>query len=180
MFISSKEVMMKFVSTALLFALVMNSNTLLARRVSGSQDAKWKQIIVLQSTRSDVEKLFGKSKYQGYSVSYDVEEDHLNIEYAGFNFCDGKEFGWNVSEWTVVEITYRPHQVSQFSSLNLDLTRFKKVRESPCCPDLITYINNEEGVAYTVNPSGTLNNIRYFPSSQYDHLRCGKQPQEPS
>jgi hypothetical protein len=144
-----------------------------AAQAAASSDAAWKEIIVLQSTRDDVERLLGKSKCRGYDAAYNLEEGHIDIEYSAFNFCEqGKEFGWNVSEWTVVEVSYRPNNPPRFSSLKLDLTRFKRARENPCCPDIITYRNVEEGVAYTVNLEGTLHTIEYFPSSRNDDLRC--------
>jgi hypothetical protein len=136
-------------------------------------DDVWKQIVVLQSTRSDVERLLGKSKDEGYYVSYDLEEGHLSIDYAGFNFCrDAEGVGWNVSEWTAVEVTYHLDNPLRFSSLKIDLKRFRKVRESPHSPDMISYINDAKGIAYVVNYEGRLIKIRYFPSSQYDSLRC--------
>lgn len=171
---------MRFLSIALFFILNIASNNLLAHKSSEAQETRWKQIVVLRSARDDVERLLGKSQSPGYDGVYHLKEGHLFVLYTALNFCEyGKDFGWNVPEGTVVEVTFRPDPMPQFSTLNLDLKRFKEVRESPCCPDLITFRNDEEGVAYTVNPSGTLNTIEYFPSSQYDHLRCRKQSGTP-
>lgn len=141
---------------------------------NSKEDAAWKKIVLLQSTRSDVERLLGKSKSQGYVAAYDLEDGHLFIQYSPWNYCDHeKDFDWNVPKWTVLEIAYSPYKLPRFSSLKIDLKRFQKVRENPCCPDLITYRNAEEGVAYTVlEPDGKLNRIDYFPSSRYDYLRC--------
>lgn len=164
---------------ALFFILVLTSSVLHAQKISGSQETKWKQIVVLQSTRNDVERLLGKSRYQGHAVSYDLEDGHLNIEYTAFNFCEGgNNFGWSVPEWTVINVTFAPYRAPQFSALNLNLKQFRKVRENPCCPDLMTYVNDVEGVSYTTYLGGILNTIEYFPSSQYNHLRCRKQPKE--
>ena len=142
-----------------------------------AQEPKWRQIVVLTSTRMDVERLLGKSRSSGFDGVYDFEEGHLFVEYTIFNFCEnGKTFGWNVRKETVTGIVFSPRHGPLFSSLNLDLKRFTTVQESPCCPDLISYINKEEGVAYVVNPDGTVNAIRSFPSSQQDQLRCGTKP----
>jgi hypothetical protein len=173
-----KELMMSLISTAMFFVLVA-SNVLPSQKVGEAQEPGWKQVVVLKSTRSDVESLLGGSRYQGYDVSYDLEKGHLFIEYSTINFCEeGESFGWNVSEWTVIEVSYRPLDPPPLSSLNLDLARFRKERENPCCPDLITYINDDEGVAYTVSSDGILNDIRYFPSSRYNNLRCSEQSEE--
>lgn len=170
---------MRVIGIALFFTLLMSSNLMSAQKMGKARDgeqAKWKQIAVLRSTRSDVERLLGKSESQGYTVTYDLEDAHLFINYAMFNFCEKKnKFGWNVPEWTVTEVTYSAYHPFQFSSLKLNLKRFRKIRENPCCPELITYVSDEDGVAYTLNPEGTLNNIRYFPSSRYDYLLCSKQ-----
>ena len=62
----------------------------------------------------------------------------------------------------------------KLSDLNLDLKKFRKKRESPDVPDLISYINDEQGVDYTFEPDDTLNEVRYFPARRYDALRCKK------
>lgn len=169
---------MRITGLTLFFVLLISQNALPLQksgRAQGEQE-KWKQIAVLRSERSDVERLLGKSKYQGYMVSYDLEEGHLNIEYALYNFCEKRnKYGWNVSEWTVTGITYSPYSAPKFSSLKLNLKGFRKIRENLCCPEMLTYVSDEQGVAYTLNPEGTLNNTRYFPSSSYDYLLCSKQ-----
>jgi hypothetical protein len=166
---------MRFTCLTLLSVLALTSRVLPAKMCVTIKEDKWRQIAVLQSTRSDVERLFGKSKYEGYSVAYDLEEGRLDVEYSGFNFCaQGQGAGWNVSEWTVVEVTYHFNKPPRFSSMNLDLTRFKKVRESPHSPDMISYVNNGEGIAYVVSSEGELIEIRYFPPVQYNNLRCRK------
>jgi H2-forming N5,N10-methylenetetrahydromethanopterin dehydrogenase-like enzyme len=143
---------------------------------SVAQGAMWKQIVILKSSRLDVERFLGRSNSPGFDGVYDLEEGHLFVMYTPFNFCEnGRTIGWNVREDTVIEISFTPNHVPLFSSLKLELEKFKAVQESPCCPDIISYVNEEEGVAYVVNPDGTLNQVRYFPSSQHDRLLCGKQ-----
>jgi hypothetical protein len=169
---------MRITGITLFFVLLISSNALPLRksvRAQGEQE-KWKQIVVLRSSRSDVERLLGESKYKGYDVAYDLEDGHLDIAYAIFNFCEKRnKFGWKVPEWTVTEVNYSPYRAPQFSSLKLNLKGFRKIRENPCCPEMITYVSQEQGIGYTLNPEGTLNNIRYFPSSRYDYLLCSKQ-----
>lgn len=167
---------MRFVNITLFLALIVGSDALPAKIGISTQEAKWKQITIMQSTRDDVEKLLGKSEDKGYYVAYNLAEGHLSIDYSVFNFCKddrgGEVVGWNVSKWTVINLSFSPNPMPQFSSLNLNLALFRKVQENPCCPDLLTFRNEEEGVAYTVNPNGTLNTIEYFPSSQYDNFHC--------
>lgn len=169
---------MRITTIALFFVLLISSNALPLQKSSRAQGekAKWKQIAVLRSTRSDVERLLGKADSEGYTVAYDLEEGHLFVDYAIYDFCDERnEYGWNVPQWAVTELSYSPYRAPKFSSLKLNLKGFRKIRENPCCPEMITYISDEEGVAYTLNPERTLHNIRYFPSSRYNYLLCRKQ-----
>ena len=136
---------------------------------------KWKQINLMRSTRIDVERLLGHSKYRGYSAWYKVDDGVVHIEYYPFNSCTQPGADFNVRRWTVVEITYEPDKPSKLADLNLDLTKFKKVNESPDVPDLTSYVNEEEGVDYTFAADETLNNVRYFPGKRHDGLRCRKQ-----
>ena len=45
---------------------------------------------------------------------------------------------------------------------------------NPGVPDLVSYFDDEKGAEYTVDSKGRLNNVRYFPGSRYDNLRCSK------
>src|SRR5687768_203895 len=63
---------------------------------------KWKQIRLISSTRSDVEKLLGTSKFRGYYAPYEVEDGLLRIEYYPFNSCAHADADLRVPEWTVV------------------------------------------------------------------------------
>lgn len=172
---------MRIVIAALFFALVAAPKVLLAQNTGGTDGDKWKQIVVLQSTREDVERLFGKSRNTGYGVVYDLEGSRLEIDYNVFNNCERGDFckpgidcGWFVPEWTVLEVNYSPDPAPKFSSLNLDLTGFKKDFDTH---SHVIYTSNEEGVSYTVYiPRGTLSSIRYFPSSRFDHLLCPEKP----
>jgi hypothetical protein len=136
-----------------------------------------KKVLLLQSTRADVEKLFGKPIGQHYDVTYDLVDGTLYIEYYGNDHCTpryGLAADWDIPEWTVTEITYRPHRPPKFDASKLNLKAFQKARLNPEVPDLVSYVNDQQGVEYTVELNGTLNNVRYFPGSSYDRLRCPK------
>jgi hypothetical protein len=130
---------MKFVNWALICALSITLTGSAANR----QEAKWRQITVLQATRSDVERLLGAAEDQGYVATYPLKEGSVTID-----------------------------DPPKFSSLKLDLTKFRKEQAGPHTPDLISYLNDELGVVYTVDADGSLHDITYFPPSRYDHLRC--------
>jgi len=41
----------------------------------------WRKIVLMRSTREDVERLLGRSQYRGYSAIYTVENGTLQVEY---------------------------------------------------------------------------------------------------
>jgi hypothetical protein len=136
----------------------------------------WKRIELLRSTRTEVEKLVGESKSKAYVVTYPVDGGDLDVEYYSFDRCKPR-YGYDgfldIPEWTVIEFTYIPDNPPQFATLKLDLRKFRKVRESPHVPDMISYVNDEEGIDYTFEGDGTtLQSIRYFSAKRFDKVRC--------
>jgi hypothetical protein len=149
-----------------LFAPVAGNNTVVT-------EPKWRQIVLMRSTRDYVERLLGRSQYRGYSASYRVEDGMLFVQYYPFNFCAYPGADLRVRRWTVVEITHEPDNPPKLADLNLDLKKFRKVRESPDAPDLISYVNDEDGVDHTFQDDELID-VRYFPARRYDALRCKK------
>ena len=144
-------------------------------RSTAAEAPKWKQIRLMSSTRTDVEKLLGESKFRGYFGMYEVEDGVLHVDYYPFDACTEADADLRVPQWTVVEITYEPSNRVTLVDLKLDLKKFRKRRESPDVPDLISYVNEKEGVAYTIDSNdNTLNSVRYFPGKRYEGLRCKK------
>ena len=139
-------------------------------------ETDWRhKIILFQSTRTDVEKLLGKPIGQYYGVTYKLNDGVLYLDYYGFDHCKaryGLDADWDLPEWTVTEIEYRPDHGPKLASLRLSLETFRKEYESPEVPDLVSYINDEEGVDYTFNANRKLNSVRYFPGPRYDKFRC--------
>jgi len=145
----------------------------LAPRNTVATRPKWRQIVLMRSTREDVERLLGQSKNRGFLASYRVKGGTLDVEYYPFHFCTpAPDADLRVHRWTVVEITYEPDNPPTLADLKLDLKKFRKVRESVHVPELVSYLNDEEGVDYTFQGDGTLYNIRYFPGRHFDTLRC--------
>lgn len=162
--------------TPLVLTLMLTFVALFAQAGStAAPPPKWKQIRLMRSTRNDVEKLLGRSKYRGYSALYDLEDGVLHIEYYPFNSCTQTGADLRVRRWTVVEIIFEPDNPAKLADLNLDLKKFRQVKESPDVPDLVSYLHEEDGVDYTFDTNdNTLNNVRYFPGKRYDRLRCKK------
>lgn len=141
-----------------------------------SAEPKWRKIVLMRSTREDVEKLLGQSEYRGFDASYTVEDGMLSVTYYPFSHCAEPGADLNVPQWTVVELTYEPDNPQRLADLHLDLKRFRKKHESFDVPDLISYVNNKEGVDYTFQADNTLSSVRYFPGRRYDSFRCQKEP----
>ncbi len=147
--------------------------------ISQFEKASWRRkVLMLQSNRTDVEKLFGKpSSGQGYLVSYKLNDGMLDLEYYPFDHCkssDGTSAYLNVPEWTVSEMDFRPNHQPTISSLGLSLNQLRRARLNPDLPQLISYLDDKEGIEYTVASDLTLNNVRYFPGARYDSFRCSK------
>lgn len=141
------------------------------------QDGAWREIQLLRSKPADVEKLLGQpSRSSGYVRLYSLQNYELWINYYPFDHCRpsyGKIGEWNIPEWTVTEVFYVPAGAVAFSSLKVNTKEFRKAHESPHVPDMISYVNDREGVDYTLDSDGqTLHSIRYFPSLRYQRLRC--------
>ena len=139
----------------------------------------WRQkVLVIQSTRADVEKVFGNpSSGQGYFVSYKVDDGMLDLEYYPFDHCkpsDGVPADLNLPKWTVTEIEFRPDAQPTIVSLGLNLKHLREARMNPHVPQLMSYFDDKEGVEYTVDAQARLNSVRYFPGSRYNSLRCRK------
>ena len=141
-------------------------------------NAEWFQkIILFRSTKSDVEKLLGKPVGANYGVTYKLPDGILYIDYYDFDHCksrDGFDADWNLPEWTVTEIEFRPDADVAFASLQLSLKRFRKAHLNSGVPDLVSYVDDKEGIEYTVESDGTLSSIRYFSGSRHEKFRCTK------
>lgn len=138
-------------------------------------EPRWRQIVLMRSTREDVERLLGRSKYRGYGAFYKVEDGRVHVKYYPFKYCESRPGAdLRVRRWTVVEVTHEPDNPPTLADLKLDPKKFRTVRESPHVPDIISYINDDEGVAYTFQADDTLNDVRYFPARRYEALRCKK------
>ena len=137
----------------------------------------WRQkILLLQSTRGDVEKLFGRPIGERNGGTYKLKDGILYVDYYEFDYCKPRdEFhtDWNVPEWTVIEIEFLPDRQRTVASLHLNLKPLRTAHLNPDLPDFLSYIDDTDGIEYTVDESThTLNSVRYFPGSRHDALRC--------
>lgn len=71
--------------------------------LSYAKEPKWRQIVLLRSTRDDVERLLGQPRYEGYYTSFKVEGGQLSIEYNPLDFCTSSDAYLKVRRWTDVK-----------------------------------------------------------------------------
>lgn len=132
-------------------------------------------IHVLKTTRAELAQKFNDYSGNNSTVSYHLPNGTLFVNYYDSDHCrssDGLEAEWNVPQETVVETLFHPNQHPKIEELHLDLSRFRTERESPHVPELISYIDDVEGVDYTFAPTGELVTVRYFAGKKYDSQRC--------
>jgi hypothetical protein len=169
------KILTRVFMSAIILSLITASHFSLFARIGVGQNSTWQGVVILRSTRADVEKIMGKGEEHASIVYYPIKDGSLHVEYSDGPCKPGQFRGWKVPEGTAIELVYTPFKSPPtFSSLHVDLAKFRTVRESPDVPDLITYKNDDEGVAYTVQLDGTVSEIRYFPSAKYDKIRCSR------
>lgn len=136
------------------------------------QQAGWRGILPLHSTRSDVERLIGPPMRPG-GITYDLRTERVNVAYSQGGCETGEE--WNVPSGTVTMITIYPQTKVMLSDLEIDLNRFHKFLD-PHIGDSI-FTNEAEGMSLRTASSGEVISIQYFPQTNDDHLRCSTAPQ---
>ncbi|HEU4837635.1 MAG TPA: hypothetical protein VFS90_24610 [Pyrinomonadaceae bacterium] len=154
---------MKIVTMLLLVFMIVTQ-----RHDTNRQD--WRQIVPLQSTRADVERLLGSTK-EVYFAIYKLKEGSLFIEYSSGPCRPGRKGGWNVPENVVVSVSFSPKHGKRISSLKLDPNKFRKVIDQHV-GGIVYYINDDEGIMYQVQ-SGKVDTIEYGPAKKHEHLYCG-------
>ena len=138
-----------------------------------AQMAAWENIKVIASSRADVRRILGQADAGSISEIYSVKDGTIDVDYSYGKCTDKLNSGWDIPEDVVVAYRFIPLTNIKFSTLKLKHRNFKTIRESPDVPDLVTYINREEGVRYVVDkPTDLLETIGFFPSTRYDRLRC--------
>jgi hypothetical protein len=131
-------------------------------------------ITLLRTTRFDLEAKYPNSDQRAVGT-YVLPDGILLVDFYEFDRCKpsyGLKPTWDVPKWAVEEYTFIPTTPPMFNDFHLDPIHFRTERESPHVPDLISYINDIEGVDYTFNPDGTLNQVRYFPGTRSGNHRC--------
>jgi hypothetical protein len=134
--------------------------------------SQWHGLVALHSSRTDVEKLFGKPVRTGrYLSSYDLKEELVEIMYAAGPPCGATMIdSWRVPLDTVVSIKLYPKNVVLF------VEPAGYVKTEDLVQTHVSYYSNEsDGVRYTVerrDGRDYLSSIDYRPRAVDKHLQC--------
>jgi hypothetical protein len=113
----------------------------------------WHGIVPLKSTRTEVERRFGKPDKWG---DYKVGAEKVSFLYSGGSCADlyraleKDNCKCLLANDTVLEITVEPITKRRFSETKIELSRFKRVAISPF-PYSFAYYNPADGIDYTVD-----------------------------
>jgi hypothetical protein len=123
----------------------------------------WRGIVPLQSTRADVERLFGP----GERGHYQFDSERVHVNYAGEGKCNPVNACLClVPKDTVISIYVQLEVEMRFSKLNIDKKKYEKI-VSPQDRTEATYSNDKEGIIYTVNKENDdLTSIEYIPTAK--------------
>jgi len=129
----------------------------------------WRGIEPLHSTRSDVEKLLGRSPYGSI---YELENERVYFDYQTPDTECGKTLArWNVPLYTVLGIIVVPKEKKPIAEFALDRTYIKG---RTCMPWTFHYFNEDEGITYSATKD-LVDQITYTPALKDRRLAC---PQE--
>ncbi len=142
---------------------------------------EWRGITPLRSTRADVERLFGGSADgRGSWAVYQTEEEGISILFASGPPCGSNaENEWRVPKGTVISITISPKIRVLLSTLNLDESKYRKLKD-PHQLNRIKYWNKEDGESISV-VDDEISSFTYFAAAKDAVLHCtGSQPEPDS
>src|SRR5690349_6589294 len=108
---------MRNISITIGVVLLLSFNSL----VSLAQEEKCKQITLMKSTKSEVDRLLGKTR-EGINSNdaiafFDVETGGITVNYSMGLCKPNDKGGWNIEKGVVFEITYDPVTQPSFKSL---------------------------------------------------------------
>lgn len=136
-----------------------------------SEVRDWRRIAPLRSTRADVERVLGQPE-QGSSNVYQTGSEKVSVTYSE-RPCD---YAWQVPPGTVISFTVNAKNPAPFASLKLDERKYEK-RKDPHTESLFYYVNQAEGINYTVDAqAGVVLGIEYYPSAKDKARRCTSAP----
>lgn len=148
----------------------------------------WRGLRPLQSSRKDVETLFG-SPQRNWETSATYETDHENIvaKYSGGS-CDASGANWNVPKGTLIELSVNPSPSFILQELHLDPARYARHEIFPY-PEIDNppkvWLNTDDLNGITIRTQSSRSggegeevvvSITYRPSKSDEKLLCTATP----
>ena len=144
------------------------------------QEKGWKNIVPLDSTRKDVERLLGRPQVsKGVADTFQLKDGRLRVFYSD-GFCKRPNTNdWNVPPGTVVTLTFEPSGEVKIAELKLDMSKYERTID-PHVQRAFHYYSREAGIRISTRlekEGEDVHSITYEPTEKDLHLRCEKSPQ---
>lgn len=157
---------------------------MIANSTAFSQNSDWlvkmNKIHLLTDKYDEVIKVLGDpvggSKEKKLSAYFNLPEGRIFVGFASglcvvTPYSDGKPIGWNVPEWTVIEMSFTPNKPLSRKMIPFDLTTFRKspFRDSPGAYMLA---NRELGIDLSMNSKGKITLVGFSPTQKLESMHC--------
>lgn len=131
---------------------------------------KWLKIKIFQSTREDVEKIYGKIDGKNHFVRYENSDGSVYVDYSKGECKSVISPMWNVREWTVIGVTYTPWKnPPRLKDLIPNRNKYKS-RQAGDVANQIEYYDEKEEVSIIYDTaSDEVRNIIIRPSKKNEH-----------
>lgn len=131
----------------------------------------WRGIVPLHSTRADVERLLGSANLE--DSEYEFDGARVQLTYTSQGCQEGLPSGWSVPSNTVVSITVSSSEELLLNDVLVSGRSYDQVYALHT-PQLIDYVDADEGVRYS-SVEGYVLTTTYFGTAADDKkLRCGE------
>lgn len=137
----------------------------------------WQQIVPLHTTKSDLEKWFGKPLSQEKFVGiYEEQSGRITVFFVGAKDPDGLTCNWGVASDTVNTFTIFFRDPIIVSQIGFPLDGFVREETDEGQPGRVTYTNTSKGISFVAykDPRGAewITMLQYNPTSQAIRSKC--------
>lgn len=136
---------------------------------------KIKQIVFLETSRDEVNKLFAADTVVSYARADDFEDyfytnnANISVYYSKGNCAKEFEEVWNAPKWTVTAINISSKNEVWLKDIGIDYSKFRKEQMYRSRKERFVYINKKAGISiYTKYDEVT--SISFYPSEK-DYFR---------
>lgn len=137
--------------------------------------AKLLRIIALESSKSDVERLYRTARVRRSFVEnnvnivlYETTEGKFSVEYAN-DHCSSNKVGFPVPKDTLLEMVFFPKDKLPFSAFDIERTDFTEI-DDPHDPGT-EYVSDLLGITYSVQMKRVIF-VRIFAQSPRPNAKC--------